>query len=120
MSRTLNGNLTGQAAATERGELVEFLIAESERARLDALLEAERDLMEKCIDIEGAPAFWEWYNNDETIPRHGSTKDRIELVRAHLDALPSPAAQLEAAFADCDRIQKWIADNWDAIPEIEV
>jgi hypothetical protein len=99
MSRTLNGNLTGQAARTERNELVEFLITESERVK-----QAGVDCIACGKEVEARPM------------KAGVCYD---CYRALQEVPAPPAAQLETIWDECERIQKWISDNWDAIPEVK-
>lgn len=136
MARTSHLNLTGRAASEDLAEFRNSLFEDAERrereARLNALLEQEADVIVQCIEIEGEPAFWDWYNHNTDIPDHGSTLHRIEVVTAHLESLRIPSREVAHAYLakkqakitptaeqESDALQDLFSAHWDEIPEIE-
>lgn len=87
MARTIHGNLTGKAASEELRSLREELYERERAERRARLKQQEIDLIWDCIDLEGEESFWEWYDNDENVPPHGTYTSRIELIRARIKKL---------------------------------
>lgn len=120
MSRTKNFNLTGRAASIEKAEQREMIYEaqEARRAeRLASLLAEEEELILKCIAIEGKEKFFSWYGNDANVPAYGSTTSRIEQVKNRLSQLDQRDRLSDAQ--ESARIQNWMSEHWEEIPEVE-
>lgn len=83
MARTLNGNLTGAAARTDRADRLEKLLnaqlAEQLRANVSALDAA----IDECIALEGAKSFWAWWDSD-AVPGLTTYAKHIRMVRERI------------------------------------
>lgn len=80
MARTLNGNLTGRAARTERNDQQEYdrrRWVEKERQRM---ADYEDTLIDAAIELPGFREFW------EMVPEHGSRRERIQMLEKFIEA----------------------------------
>jgi hypothetical protein len=60
---------------------------EIEDGQTKFFLEREREWMRMCAEVEGAPAFLAWYDNNDNVPARGQASARILLIQAHYEAL---------------------------------
>jgi hypothetical protein len=66
--------------------------------RVDALLAEERQLMEKCHDLEG-DEFIAWYDSD-AVPAYGVIQERINILKQRIAYLTEPQDPAQARRAN--------------------
>lgn len=99
MGRTVNGKLTGRAAASElrdrRNMLYEEQQREAERKKWErevADIHAENDAMRRCMALEGELSFYKWWDSDE-VPAFGKRRTRVEMIEKRISSLGPPVAE---------------------------
>lgn len=123
MTRTLNGNLIGAAAAAERRDYLDSLLdtPRNPHAESDAVCQEIADLLGSA---EAYSAWWETTPNDN----EGFLKAAREKL-AQLETLKHSITDYTVALeydqpapteaAESDEIQEWPANNFDGIAEVE-
>lgn len=90
MSLTKNGSRIGMARHIEKREFSAFLDEQywqTRAKRHEADLQAERDAMDDCIDIEGDKSFFTWYDDDNNVPDNGQSVARKKLIEERIARL---------------------------------
>lgn len=94
MARTINGRLTGRAAATELAEQRSALFdAAIDKAKEERRQKNEEECSQALAELaEIDPNGWEaWYDDDNNVPAYGLVSERAMLIRTRIAELTEQA-----------------------------
>lgn len=112
MSLTKNGKRIGMAAHNERLEIAQYLrdCRATEIRRISDEIISTCRMIRDLLSQREYDAWWDGAPDD----------DLGFLAAAHAKLAELQERQLSAEFLECERIQNWLEDNWDTIPEMEL
>lgn len=126
MSRTINGKLTGRAAATELADQREYIwgLQEKERRRIynEQKMQECTNLYAECAALYGQ-AFIDWYDSP-AVPEYGQASERIKLIEAWItenagEVLTARRESILAAMREEPISQETALELIDELAEIE-